>query len=51
MAAPRSKRLLMGAQISDWFASTYVGDAVTYALYLVLMKAVMRAGAAPKRIL
>ncbi len=33
--------LLMGAQISDWFASTYIGGAATYALYLVLMKALI----------
>jgi hypothetical protein len=36
--------LLMGATINDWFASTYVGGALTYVLYLILIKALMFTG-------
>jgi hypothetical protein len=36
--------LLMGASVTDWFASTYVGGALTYVLYLVFIKALMPSG-------
>ncbi|HTU44713.1 MAG TPA: hypothetical protein VMF91_06605 [Bryobacteraceae bacterium] len=33
--------LLMGASITDWFASTYVGGAFTYTAYFLLIKALL----------
>lgn len=33
--------LLMGASVTDWFASTYVGGALTYVAYFFLLNALM----------
>lgn len=41
--------LLMGASVTEWFASTYVGGAITYAAYLLIIRMVVPSAASRMR--